>query len=170
MGGARRALHPLWRVVVSKHTIFYTDLPHSFLEFDIADRQADVFLSTERRAALLHAVPFVVSVRVLHTGTVPSLAALQALVGCSRFIADDHHAQLQAACTAHGLDPAQVQRETDPSPVMEGLYIKAEAGDVVTGRFKSIWAGFLQTVLDSERHWQDHPLLPNRLRAGVEMF
>jgi hypothetical protein len=59
---------------------------------------------------------------------VPSLAALLALVGRSAFIADDHHAQLRAACLEHGFDPIQVQRETDPSPLMEGLYIKAEAG------------------------------------------
>jgi hypothetical protein len=111
-----------------------------------------------------------VSVRVLHSGTVPSLAALQAMVGRSAFIADDHHAQLRAACLEHGLDPIQVQRETDPSPLMEGLYIKAEAGGVVTGRYKYVRAGFLQTVLDSESHWQDRPLLPNRVRAGVALF
>jgi hypothetical protein len=70
----------------------------------------------------------------------------------------------------HGLDPAQVQRETDPAPLMEGLYIKAEAGGVVTGRYKYVRAGFLQTVLDSASHWQDRPLLPNRLQAGVVVF
>jgi hypothetical protein len=56
---------------------------------------------------------------------------------------DDHQAQLRAACVEHGLDPMQVQHETDPSPLMEGLYIKAEAGGVVTGRSKYIRAGFL---------------------------
>jgi hypothetical protein len=85
--------------------------------------------------------------------------------------ANRHHAQAFAhGCLEHGLDPIQVQRETDPSPLMEGLYIKAEAGGVVTGRSKYIRAGFLQTVLDSESHWQDRPLLPNRLQAGVVVF
>jgi LuxR family maltose regulon positive regulatory protein len=34
--------------------------------------------------------------------------------------------------------PNRVRRETAPSPLMEGLYIKGEAGDVVTGRYKYI--------------------------------
>lgn len=60
-----------------------------------------------------------------------------------------------------------MQHETDPSPLMEGLYIKAEAGGVVTGRYKYVRAGFLQTVRDSESHWQDRPLLPLAAVAGV---
>ncbi len=164
----RYVLYGEW--LYAKHTIFYTDLPHYFMEFDIYDRQADLFLSTERRAALLQAAPFVVSVRVLHSGTVPSLAALQAMIGRSAFIADDHQAQLHAACAGHGLDPVQVQHETDPSWLMEGLYIKTEEAGCVTGRYKYVRAGFLQTVLDAESHWQDRPLLPNCLRAGVTLF
>ncbi|MFP4438522.1 MAG: RNA ligase family protein [Chloroflexaceae bacterium] len=166
--GGRYVLYGEW--LYAKHTIFYTDLPHYFMEFDIYDRQADQFLSTERRVALLQAAPFVVSVRVLHCGTVPSLAALQTMIGRSAFIADDHQAQLHAACAGHGLDPAQVQRETDPTWLMEGLYIKTEEAGRVTGRYKYIRAGFLQTVFESESHWQERPLLPNRLRAGVTLF
>lgn len=166
--GARYVMYGEW--LYAKHTIFYTDLPHYFMEFDIYDREADLFLSTDRRAELLRTAPFVVPVRVLATGIIPSLSALQGLIGPSYFIADDHREQLRAACAEHGLDAAQVLRETDPSPLMEGLYVKVEAGGRVMGRYKYIRAGFLQTVFDSASHWQDRPLLPNRLRAGVELF
>jgi hypothetical protein len=153
-----------------KHSIFYTDLPHYLLEFDIFDTQEGSFLSTERRAAMLRAAPFVVSVKVLRAGPLPSLAALQALVGPSHFIAADHHEQLAAAAHEADLDPTQALAESDLSGLMEGLYIKVEEGGTVTGRYKYVRRGFLQTVLDSGSHWQDRPLLPNRLRAGVSLW
>lgn len=153
----------------AKHTIFYTDLPHYFLEFDVYDTVDDVFFSTTRRRDLLAAVPAVSSVLVLHEGSVPSLAALRHLVGPSRFIAGDHLARLRALCLAHGLDAERTLRETDPSSLMEGLYIKVEEDGVVTERYKYVRAGFLQTVLDSHSHWMDRPLLPNQLRAGVDL-
>ena len=59
----RYILYGEW--LYAKHTVFYTDLPHYFLEFDIYDKDRDVFLSTERRKAFLAALPFVVSVEVL---------------------------------------------------------------------------------------------------------
>jgi RNA ligase len=163
--GHRYVLYGEW--CYGKHSIFYTDLPHYLLEFDLYDIEDGVFLSTERQRALLRDAPFVSPVRVLHEGPLPSLAALQALIGPSPFIAPDHRAQLRDAALAAGIDPTQALRETDPSGLMEGLYIKVEGDGVVTGRYKFIHAGFLQTVLDSGSHWMDRPLLPNRLRAGA---
>jgi hypothetical protein len=166
--GDRYVLYGEW--CYGKHSVFYTDLPHYLLEFDILDTHTGAFLSTERRAAMLPAAPFVASVSVLHAGPLPSLAALQSLVGPSRFIASDHRDQLAAAARESGGDPAQALAETDPSGLMEGLYVKVEAGDSVTGRYKYVRRGFLQTVLDSGSHWQDRPLLPNRLRAGAGLW
>jgi hypothetical protein len=166
--GQRYVLYGEW--CYGKHSIFYTDLPHYLLEFDLYDVERGVFLSTERRRALLRDAPFICSVRVLHEGPLPSLAALQALIGPSPFIAADHRAQLGNAALAAGIDPAQALRETDPSGLIEGLYIKVEENGVVTGRYKFIRAGFLQTVLDSGSHWMDRPLLPNRLRADVSLW
>ena len=54
-------------------------------------------------------------------------AALQALVGGSACIAADHRAQLRDAALSARLDPDQAARETDPSGLMEGLYVKVEA-------------------------------------------
>ena len=166
--GDRYVLYGEW--CYGKHSIFYTELPHYLLEFDILDTRDGTFLSTDRRAELLRGAPFVASVRVLHAGPVRSLAALQALVGPSRFIGADHRAQLAAAAAEAGLDPAQSLAETDPSGLMEGLYIKVEEGGAVTGRYKYVRRGFLQTVLDSGSHWMERPLLPNRLRAGVSLW
>jgi hypothetical protein len=154
----------------AKHTIFYTELPHYFLEFDIYDRRDDLFLSTERRAKLLEQVSFVSSVKVLHIGAVASLPALVALIGPSHFIAPGHMRWLEALCLERGLDPAQALRETDSSGLMEGLYIKVEEGGVVKQRYKYIRAGFLQTVFDSQSHWIDRPLLANGLRSGASLF
>jgi hypothetical protein len=166
--GTRYVMYGEW--VYAKHSIFYTDLPHYFLEFDIYDIERAEFLTTVRRRDLLRATPFIVSVAVLHEGPLPSLAALQALIDSSGFVAPDHQAQLQAAAEAQGLNVARVLAETDASGLMEGLYVKHEDADKVLGRYKFIRAGFLQTVLDSGSHWMDRPLLPNRLRADVSLF
>jgi hypothetical protein len=166
--GDRYVLYGEW--LYGKHSIFYTDLPHYLLEFDIYDMHEDVFLATEQRRNLLRAAPYIASVRVIHAGQVASLTALQALVGPSPFIAPDHREQLAAAATAQQLDAARVLRETEPGGLIEGLYIKVEAGGIVDGRYKYVRPGFLQTVLDSGSHWMERPLLPNQLRAGVSLW
>lgn len=166
--GDRYVMYGEW--LYAKHTVFYTELPHYFLEFDVYDTATGLFLSTSRRRELLGAAPFVVSVRVLHEGMLPSLAALCDLVGHSAFIADGHLDRLRAICTQRGLDAGQALHETDPSPLMEGLYVKIEEDGEVMGRFKYIRADFLQTVFDSQSHWMDRPLVPNQLARGVELF
>jgi hypothetical protein len=153
-----------------RHTIFYTDLPHYLLEFDILDTQTDTFLSTERRRALLQDAPYIASVTVLSSGSITSPEAIQQLVGPSRWIAPDHREQLADAAREAGLDPAQALAESDPSGLMEGLYIKIEEGGEVTERYKYVRRGFLQTVLDSGSHWADRPLLPNRLSQGASLW
>lgn len=166
--GSHYVLYGEW--CYGKHSIFYTDLPHYLLEFDLYDVEDDVFLSTERRRELLRDAPFVCSARVLHEGPLPSLAALKRLIGASTCIRADHRAVLRDAALAAGFDPAQTLSETDPSGLIEGLYVKVEAGGIVTGRYKFVRAGFQQTVLDSGSHWMDRPLLPNLLRPGVSLW
>jgi hypothetical protein len=156
--------------VYAKHTVFYTDLPHYFLEFDILDTVAGTFLSTSRRRELLSHMPFVASVRVLHEGTLPSAAALRDLIGPSAFIASDHIERLRAQCEKVGVDTERAVRETDNTGLMEGLYIKVEEHAEVVDRFKLVRRGFLQTVIDSESHWMDRPLVPNLLRASATLF
>jgi RNA ligase len=166
--GDRYVMYGEW--LYAKHTIYYTDLPHYFLEFDILDTATDAFLSTERRRALLRSAPFVASVLVLREGPLHVLDELGALIGPSRFIAGDGLARLRAGCAQRGVDPEQAVRETDATGLMEGLYVKWEEGGGVRERYKFVRAGFLQTVLDSGSHWMDRPLVPNGLRAGARLF
>jgi hypothetical protein len=166
--GSRYVMYGEW--LYAKHTIFYTDLPHYFLEFDIYDIAQAVFLSTDRRRELLRAAPFVAPVLVLHEGTIATGQDLQALLGPSHFITGNHMDLLRARCVERGIDPDLPLRETDPSTLMEGLYIKVEEDGAVLERYKFVRAGFLQTVIDSQTHWLDRPIIPNQLLPGASLF
>lgn len=65
---SRYVMYGEW--LYARHTIPYDQLPHYFLEFDVLDRETGVFLSTERRRAMLDGGP-VVSVPVLGTAVLP---------------------------------------------------------------------------------------------------
>src|SRR5579859_5840910 len=172
---------PLWETLAdryvmygewlyAKHTVFYTNLPHYFMEFDLYDKQAGKFLSTESRRALLQTLACVTSVKVLHEGKVATVGELTSYIGHSYFISDDHLARLRAICRERGLDVGQILKETDPTPLMEGLYIKVEEDGIVKERYKYVRASFLQAVFDSESHWMDRPIIPNELKKGTTLF
>jgi len=154
----------------AKHTVYYTDLPHYFLEFDIFDKKNDVFLSTAQRQEILAFLPFVHSVRVLHQGPLLRKEQLYDFITHSGFINDRHLECLREDCEKLGLRYDIARRETNASPVMEGLYIKQENAQVVEDRFKLVRHDFLASILDSETHWLDRPIIPNRLAAGVNLF
>jgi hypothetical protein len=166
--GDRYVLYGEW--LYARHTIFYTDLPHYFLEFDALDTVSGAFLSTPARQELLRDAQFLRSVRVLHEGAVTSAEALVALIGPSAFISGAPADQLRKLASARGLDPEQALRESDLSGLMEGLYIKVEEDGAVVERYKYVRAGFLQTVFDSESHWMDRPPIPNQLASGVSLW
>jgi hypothetical protein len=165
--GDRYILYGEW--LYAKHTTFYTDLPHYFMEFDIFDKVEQVFLSTELRQIFLDALPFVSSVKVLHEGAIESEQALLGLLGPSYFISNPQD-KLRVVCQEKSLNFEQVLKETDTSGLMEGLYIKIEEEDIVQERYKYVRGGFLQAVFDSESHWLDRPILPNSLKPGVTLF
>lgn len=165
--GSRYVLYGEW--LYAKHTICYDLLPHYFMEFDVLDTEMDAFLSTPRRRELLAGLP-ISSVRVLHEGPLLRARDLVAMIGESAFISDDHLDRLRQQCEQLGLDGDQVLRETDQSPIMEGLYIKAEQDGVVTGRYKYIRASFLAAVVAAEGHWLNKPIVPNRLIDGADIF
>jgi RNA ligase len=178
---AKRYTAELWEVLAdryvmygewlyARHSLFYTDLPHYFLEFDLLDKTEGTFLSTERRREVLAQAPFVASVKVLHEGPVESLEALKALVGASHFIAPDYLRRLEAICQEKHLDARQALAETDQTGLMEGLYIKVEEDGQVQERYKYVRSGFLQTVLNSNSHWLDRPIIPNGLRPDAVLF
>jgi hypothetical protein len=154
----------------AKHTIFYDQLPHYFLEFDIRDATG-AFWSTERRREHLADAP-VVSVPVLWEGVVSDPRALPGLVGDALYKSERWRDRLrQAALEAH-VDPDRAAGETDPETTAEGLYLKVEdrAQGVVVDRYKWIRASFLSAVVDSGSHWLSRPIVPNQLADGVDLF
>ena len=54
--------------------------------------------------------------------------------------------------------------------MMEGIYIKVEDGDYVTDRLKYVRGSFLNTILDSQSHWVNRPIVENVLADGVDLF
>jgi hypothetical protein len=165
--GRRFVLYGEW--LYAKHTVFYDRLPHYFLEFDILDTETGSFLATDERRALLDGTP-VASVPVLRGGPCRDLAEVTSLIGPSLYKSPAWRESLNAAARARGLDPGQIWKETDPSDLMEGLYVKVEEGGQVVERYKFIRASFLTTVLDSGSHWLRRPILPNQLAVGVDLF
>jgi hypothetical protein len=165
--GERHVLYGEW--LYAKHTVYYDALPHYFCEFDVLDRQTGEYLSTARRRALLRGTP-VLSVPVLHEGTVLSLAALTGLVGHSTAKSPTWRESLVTSAAAAGVDGARALADTDPADEMEGLYVKREEGGVVTGRFKWVRPGFSTAVLDSGTHWLNRPIVVNQLADPAVMY
>ena len=78
--GERHIMYGEW--MYAKHTCFYDALPAYFMEFDIYDREQDLFLSTARRRRLLAGLP-VVSVAVLGELRPQKLTDVTGLLGPS---------------------------------------------------------------------------------------
>jgi hypothetical protein len=134
----------------ARHSVHYRQLPHYFFEFDIYDKSQQAFLSLEQRKAMLagtgiHTVP------VLHAGALTK-ARLPKLIGPSQF-----GSQFENPLTGR----------TDN--LMEGLYLRTEAGGIVTGRAKFVRPEFVQKIKEST-HWQQQALVPNLLRAGADIW
>ena len=88
---------------------------------------------------------------VLHTGALDR-ERLAALIGPSRF-----DSQFENPLTGR----------TDN--LMEGLYLRTEAGGVVTGRAKFVRPEFVEKVKQSE-HWQHQAMVPNLLDEGADIW
>jgi len=164
----RYILYAEW--LYAKHTVFYDALPHYLMEFDLFDRETGTFLSTERRREILAPTP-VVSVPVVYTGTVRRLKDLTSLIRPSLYKTTHWRQSLTDAIEETGIDPSRFgAKETDDSDLSEGLYIKWEEDGIVRGRYKWVREAFIQTILDSETHWRDRPLIVNRLQNDVDIF
>lgn len=165
--GSRFVLYGEW--LFAKHTVFYNALPHYFLEYDVLDLEHQQFLSTAQRQQLLAGLP-IVSVPILFAGQLQSYPQLTALLKPSHFIRAGHLEDLRQQCESQGLSFDRTRHQTDTSGVMEGLYIKVETEDATIERYKYVRADFLTTILQSESHWLSRPIVPNQLRADVDLF
>lgn len=165
--GRRYVMYGEW--LYAKHTVFYDALPHYFMEFDILDQEQGVFLSTQARRNLLTGLP-VLPVPVLHDGAVESLAQLKSYVRPSLYKTDNWQAALERAAMSSGSKMSFVTQQTENSDLAEGLYIKAEEGGIITERLKYVRSDFVQAIADSDGHWHERPILPNQLKAGIDIF
>ncbi len=163
----RYILYGEW--MYAKHTVFYDALPHYFLEYDVLDLQQREFLSTDRRREMLAGLP-IIAVPVLFEGILSSHKQLMGLMARSHYIQPHHMDRFDAVCVEQDLDIARARQQTDPSFLMEGLYIKVEFDGIVQARYKYVRADFLTTILQSESHWLSRPIIPNQLRSDVDLF
>ena len=164
--GCRYIMYGEW--MYAKHTVFYDALPDYFMEFDIYDREKNVFLSTEERRKLTSQLPMIYSVPVLGQGIYKNKEAVLSLMGNSNYITEKHLDTLRTIAERMDIDPERQLRETDPSMLMEGLYIKIEENGTVTERVKFVRASFLQCVNESQTHWQHRPIVPNQVIKRYE--
>ena len=87
------------------------------------------------------------------------------------FISENHIENLREDAGRLSLDADRICRETDASRTMEGIYIKVEENGEVVDRMKYVRASFLQTVEESQSHWLDRPIIPNRITKAInELF
>src|SRR5262245_42277603 len=134
----------------ARHSLHYRRLPHYFFEFDIYDKQRQVYLDLAALHELLegtgiHTVP------VVHRGPATG-DQLRTIIGPSRF-----DSVFKNPLT--GLI----------DNLMEGLYLRIEADGRVTGRAKFVRPEFVERVRQSE-HWQHQAVVPNLLAPGAEIW
>jgi hypothetical protein len=134
----------------ARHSIHYRGLPHYFFEFDIFDNVNQVFLSLERRLALLKGTG-IQTVPVVHKGAIKKEQLVE-LIGPSWF-----ESQFENPIT----------HRTDD--LMEGLYLRTEAEGVVTGRAKFVRSEFVEKIKQST-HWQQQVMVPNLLAADADIW
>lgn len=134
----------------AKHSVFYARLPHYFFEFDVYDKLSGEFLDLESRLILLEGTG-VHTVPVVHHGSL-SVAELEGLIGVSAYGAT--------------FDNPLTGR---PDDRMEGVYLRTEAGGVVTARAKFVRPEFTERVKLSE-HWMHSRMVPNELAPGAEIW
>ena len=166
--GTRYIMYGEW--MYAKHTVFYDALPSYFMEFDIYDREEQVFLDTDRRRAMTEQMGIVCSVPVLKRGRFSRKDEILGLIGHSNYITDGHIDTLRQVAERLELDADRIVSETDNSTTMEGLYIKIEENGIVTDRVKYVRASFLQSIVQSQTHWLSRPIVPNQLKDESTFF
>ncbi len=136
--------------VYATHSVHYQQLPHFFFEFDIYDKEQGCFLTLAQRLSMLeetgiHTVP------VIHAGAV-GRDQLDGLIGPSAF--DSQFENPLTRCTDNR---------------MEGIYLRTESQEAVTGRAKVVRPEFVEKIKQST-HWQHQPMVPNLLAGGVDIW
>ena len=137
--GERYIIYGEW--MYAKHNIYYDNLPHYFLEFDVYDKENNVFLDTKSRRELLKDLN-IFSVPVLKEGYFKTYKEILELLSNSIYISEDVSSRL-----------------------MEGLYIKIEEDNIVKERFKYVRKQFKQ-VQEGNNDFYKKDIVPNKIKKG----
>lgn len=147
-----------------KHTIFYDQLPNFFMEYDIYDTHKNYFLSTGSRMTMLSKFPFITSVRVITKGQAFSSKEFRSNITKSPFVSKEQEDNLLLQAAISETSAEKALTDSDTSGLMEGLYIKTENADRVTGRYKFIRGDFVHKITSSDEHWKHRVPIQNILR------
>ena len=148
MLGGRFILYGEW--LYAKHSVHYRALPHYFFEFDIYDKDGARFLDLRSRLRLLDGSGLQ-TVPIVHRGRATA-EQLRDLIRSSAFDSVFEH-------------PGAGRTDA----LMEGLYLRIEAGGFVTARAKLVRPEFVEKVKESE-HWQHRALIPNGLAPSAAIW
>ena len=155
------------------HSVFYDKLPHFFMEFDIYDKERNVYLDTKSRKEITDKCLIVIeSVRVLETRVFDSIEDIVSLVGKSSFMTSDIVDVLIREATKTGMAEEDIKLlvKLNQDRLMEGLYLKWEEDGIVKDRYKYVRSNFVQTICDYGTHWTDRPTIYNCLENGKDLF
>lgn len=150
----------------AKHAIYYDNLPHYFIEFDIYDKEKKFFLDTNRRKELLKDTK-IVSAKVLKEGVFNHIDEVLKYIGNSYYITPDYISNLKKECIKQNLDIEYVLSHTSKSMLMEGLYIKIEDEGIVKDRMKYVRYDYHQEQSLDSSDWFTRAIVPNMLNKPL---
>lgn len=139
----------------AKHLIFYDNLPNYFLGFDIYDKESERFLSLKRYHQVLGDGP-VSLVPTLFQNTFGKINNFTQYITKTGLKTRDWKTKLVQLAGEKELE------HTDPSDLMEGVYVRIEDDDWVVGRMKNPRAEFSK-IVDEDTHWMTRPIIANQL-------
>ncbi len=153
----------------AKHTVFYDNLPHYIFEFDVYDKERQLFLSTKARQKLLEGLSYS-AVPIAYMGIATTLEHLKSFIQPSFYKTSNWKENLRKQAKNTGQDFALIEAQTDMSELDEGVYIKVETDEETIGRYKFVRDSFTNSILNQGSHWHDRPILPNMLTLGVDIL
>jgi hypothetical protein len=171
--GDRYVVYGEW--LYARHAIYYNKLISYFMEFDVYDKENEVFLSTDRRNNLLEPLRGLLpAAPVLATTFGENKIELNTYEDLMSFVAPSAFIDLSSSLSDFTDECKYVKvrfgiehERTDLTGMMEGLYIKVEEDGVVTGRYKCVRRDFTQMVVDSDSHWQSRIIVRNKKSIDV---
>lgn len=141
----------------AKHCIFYDALPDYFLAFDLYDKNEGKFISSTRfreilKGGIVKTVPF------LHESKFEKLNNITQYIKKTSFKTKDWKENLIK------IAGEKEMLHTDPSDLMEGVYVRIENDDWLVDRMKNPREDFTNKIND-DTHWMTRPIVQNQVQV-----